>query len=264
MRNLPWVALATMFLGSCATSSPYDRGSLSDAMEKSRDDYPDEREVPDERDDDAEWWDDDSRDDGRRKQKDAPSSSDTEPARMAMSELHRYAGVRGGAAFASGPYFDHLFDAEIFLAFPEGPAEIQIFGALSGADVKPDSSVADSIEDTVVLLRAGAELRYMPIDTGGFFRPYLAARLGGLYMSWSFQNPLEAGSDTIFSDSVGGIFLGAGLGINLVDLDRFRLGAAVVPEVNLFGSETGEGFDNDVFSHYGTTRWVVESAIGFR
>lgn len=247
---------ALMFLASCVTTSMEDCGSLSDAMEKARDDYPDEREVPSEPKDDP--W--DSEDEDRQEQ---DRDEENDEYIYAASESPMYVGSRGGNALYSYPYFDSLFDAELLFGTGADKGELLFFGGIKAVTAREDSDIKESIDDGVIFLRGGVEGRFYPLPEWTVFSPYLLAQAGGLYMYWSFKNPLEAGSETIASDSVGGMFLAAGAGVNLVNTEGFRLGAAWIPEIYLFYSETQEGFTNDVFDSYSTVRWCVEMGLIF-
>lgn len=251
-----------MILGiGCSTSPQYDRGSLSDAMEKSRDDYPDEREVPS---DEKPWWEqedpeEENRNSGGDSYDDEESNDESNYDPGPSEPL--FFGVRGGNALTGGPYFDSLFDGEFLLGFEDGNVMGAVFAGLKAVKAKPDSEISESIEEGVLILRAGVEGRYYPLPDLKYFSPYLLGQAGGLYMYWSFKNPLDAGVETIAGDSVGGVILGAGAGVDLLHLENFKLGASCIPEAHLFGAQTQEGFDNDVFGAYGTVRWTVEALV---
>lgn len=258
--------LAALFAG-CVTSSPYDRGSLSEAMERAPNEDPAEREVPNRRDDpprgsdrrdpfeedpfeEDDWFEDHHEPTPRR---------DSEP-RIA-SDADTLLGMRFGSAIYSSRYFDPRFDTEAFVGFDSGATEVHFFGGLKLVEPKANTALRDSIQDTVALLRAGVEVRLVPFEHWRVFSPYGILRAGGLLMTWRFENPLIAGVEEIAGDSLGGMMLGAGVGVNIVDGERFRLGAALIPETNLFFVETSNGFENDVFSHYGTTQLMVELSL---
>jgi predicted nucleotidyltransferase len=253
------IALLILFLlASCTTSSPYNRGSLSDAMEKARDDYPDDREVETER-DKKPWWHDDS--DDEEIASDDEYAGDTSSGYVSADTGPVYLGLRGGNAWRSSPYFDSLFDIEMLLGYREDAVEVLLFGGIKAVEAKETSDIAESIDSGVLFLRAGLEARYYPFPQLTFLSPYVLGQVGGLYMYWSFKNPIDAGTETIFGDAVGGMILAAGVGVNLIDTDSFRLGAVCIPETHLFTSETHKGFQNDVFDYYGTVRWAVEAGI---
>ena len=256
MKQLLLPVTLLVLFSACTTSSPYNRGSLSDAMDKSRDDYEGERSVDTER-DKKPWWEDDDDEEYRTD----PEESETYAGGGGGGEMPAMLAVRGGNAWHSSPYFDSLFDSELLLGFREDDVEILLFGGLKAVEAKPGSDLEASIDGGVLFFRAGVEARYYPFPDLAFLSPYVLGQIGGLYMYWSFKNPIDAGTETIFGDAVGGLILGAGAGVNLIDTGQFRLGAAVIPETHLFTSETHEGFQNDVFDYYGTVRWAFEAGL---
>ncbi len=259
------VILSLIVLASCTTTSTVDRGSLSDAMEKSRDDYPEEREVPTTPKEESPGEGSGDRSDGGRSEEESETRTeeDTDETEGGSAESAGpagpiYLGGRGGNAWHSEPYFDSLYDAEILLGYAEEHVAFLLYGGLKAVEAKKNSEISESIDEGVLFLRAGVEARYYPIPEWQVLSPYVLAQLGGLYMYWSFKNPLDAGAETITSDSVGGLAAGIGAGIDLIHLEGFHLGIACIPEAYLFTSETQKGFENDVFDSYGTVRWTVE------
>ena len=255
IRILLFSLLALIF--SCTTSSPKNRGSLSEAMDKSRDDYEEEREVPDERDTprrEEEKWDDDDDDDDSYYSR---PSSDNEP----QEELRLL--VRGGQGFVNDPYFDSVLDGELLLGTGVNFSEFYGFVGFKTLKTQSDHSVSLSIKPDSFMLHAGLEGRFYPLPKMSFLSPYFLGRVGGIFYFWSFTNPLIAGDDTISSDTVGGALLGVGAGVDLIHTKMFRLGAQVTPEVYLFGEETSQGFTNDYFNAQGTVKWSVEGGWQF-
>lgn len=251
MYKLVLVSTVLIFLVSCTTSSPYNRGPLSEGMDKSRDDYEGEREVESEYDGE----------DAKSHSRDQDDSAGTAESGVVLTDEGFYLGARGGNSWYGAPYFDSLFDTELLLGTRENTTEFLLFGGIKAVEAKPESDIADSVDGGVVFFRGGLEVRYYPISQLRFFSPYILGQIGGLYMYWSFKNPISAGTDTIFNDAVGGLILATGAGIHLIDTEAFRLGCAVIPEVHLFTSETHQGFQNDVFDAYGTLRWAIEAGI---
>lgn len=256
--------VAAALLGaSCATGSPYNRGSLSDAMDKARDDHRGSREVPNDR-DEIPWWDAGTTDRGSGEAEAADDATGSGSA-----EDTSFAGpvkllARGGNAWAAGPYFDPFLDAELLLGFRDGNVEGLLFAGLKGAEAKSGSDLADSIDGGVLFLRAGLEVRYYPFPKRRFLSPYTLVQIGGIYMTWAYRNPLDAGTETIFNDAVGGLLLAAGAGVSVVDAGGFRLGVSCIPELHIFSPETENGFQNDVFGYYGSVRWAIEAGIDIR
>jgi hypothetical protein len=255
--------LSFSFLGiGCTTTSHRDRGSLSDAMDKARDDYEGEREVPDEEKDDPPPYEKDRDDendyDSNNDYRDSYSSDSTADPLGDPRML-----LRGGQGFVNDPYFNSLFDGEILLGAGDEFVEIYVLAGLKTLTVQEDHSISLSIKPESFMLHAGIEGRFYPLPSFSFMSPYLMARLGGFFYFWTFLNPLTSGSDTISSDTVGGAFAGVGAGIDLLHTEYFRLGGQVIPEVYLFGEETSQGFQNDYFSAQGTVKWSVEAGWQF-
>ena len=253
MKRLFVLFSLLLFLFSCTTSSPYNRGSLSDAMDKAEDDHQGSRRVPNQR-DEPDWG------------QDRHDNNNTTPVDEAVYAGEGfsgpvYIGIRGGNSLQSAPYFDSIFDTELLIGFREESVEGLLFAGIKAVTAKESSDIYESVDEGVLFLRAGVEGRFYPFPAMQYFSPFLLAQAGGIYMYWSFKNPLEAGGDVITSDSVGGLMLAVGAGISLIDTDVFRLGGACIPETHLFYSETQQGFQNDVFDFYGTVRWAIEAGI---
>jgi hypothetical protein len=236
-------------------------------MDKARDSHRESREVPNERDEmprphgpergKSSIWseNDDTADDIAEESSESVGREFSGPF---------YFAVRGGNAWRGDPYFDSVLDAEALWGFRDNNIEGFLFGGIKGAEANPASKIAESIDEGVLFFRGGVELRYYPFPTQPVFSPYILGQVGGFYMIWSFKNPLEAGNETISNDTVGGLMLAAGIGVNLINVGRFRLGASCVPEIMLFSPETEAGFQNDVFGYYGAVRWVVEAGVSFK
>ena len=241
------VILTLIGLPACTTTSDVSHGSLGDAMDKSRDDYPDEREIPTTPKEEAPGA-------GSGEGSEGDSSGDESESRPGQDDDAEevgggtagsgggtgpiYLGGRGGNAWHSEPYFDSLYDAELLLGYGEEHVAIFLYGGIKAVKAKKNSELRESIDEGVLFLRAGVEARYYPIYEWRVFSPYVLAQLGGLYMYWSFKNPLDAGTETITSDSVGGLAAGIGAGVDLIHLEGFHLGIACIPEAYLFTGET--------------------------
>jgi hypothetical protein len=239
---------------SCSTSSDYNRGSLSDAMEKTKDDSEEDREVPSEIKDDR---DSDQEHEERRNQGD----EDINYEGLDASEL--MFSIRGGTNFYSDPYFDSDMEGEVLLGVPagEGSFRFYLFGGVKILQAQSDDPIALSIKKDAIQLNGGVEFRYYPLPELPVFSPYLIGRCGGFFLFWNYKNDLIWGDDTISSDIIGGVLLGTGIGVDLIHLKAFSLGAQLIPEVYLFGEETSEGFTNDYFDSYGTIRFTVEAGF---
>jgi hypothetical protein len=246
-----------IFMIGCTTSSPRNRGSLSDAMEIARDDSNEKREVPDTPDP----WDEQEED--QDDQESHVPSETSQNYKTAEDEPLTYM-IRMGGSTGGTPYFNDQRGLELVLGM-DGQENLSLafFAGLHILYTNPSHEVYQSIEKEVLLLNVGGELRYYFFPGLTVFSPYLGARAGGIYMSWSFQNPLTAGADTIYSDAVGGLSLGVTTGIDFLRLDHFRLGAQLNPEIYIFSGETSEGFNNDYFGAQGVIRVGLEGGFRF-
>ena len=259
MTRVICLCLTIILLGltGCMTSSSRSRGSLSDAMDKARDDHEGSREVPDDPDP---WWERDD-DDDYYPDNDDPYTGSTasDPYDGPLELVLRYGDSLGGS-----PYFSRQRGLEIALGFEgEGLVDLLVYGGIHSLETDKNHPVYLSIGQSALLLNAGIEGRVYPFREMTFFSPYAGARIGGIYMTWSFENPLTAGGDTIFSDTVGGLSLGVCAGVDLLHTDHLRLGLQLNPEAYFFSGETGEGFENDYFGAQGFLRVTMEGGIIF-
>jgi hypothetical protein len=251
------LCLSFILLTACTTSSTMNRGSLSDAMDKSRDDYEEEREVPDEEIPQAEEEDEYEEDDEEYEEADSYASSQNQtPSSIQLL-------IRGGDSFLGGPYFLGSGNGEILVGSTFDHWAVYLSAGFNILRVNQNHQVSESIKDNPLALNAALEGRYYFFKELKVFSPYLLARIGGFIMFWEFENPLTAGDETIESDSLGGMILGSGLGIDFYRGDSFNIGAVVMPEWYIFGDQTSQGFTNDFFSSQGVTRWAVEAGYRF-
>ncbi len=257
MRYLKAFLLFSIVLiaSSCMTSSGRNRGSLSDAMDKSRDDYEEERDVPDNPDP---WW--EREEEEERQRSNSPQTSNFGSGGFSSLMVL----VRGGYEFAGDPFFDTGYDGEILVGDRVGRrGEVYLYAGFNNLETNPSHSVSESIKGDVLNLGVGVEGRFYPLSGMSYFSPYILGRMGGFIMFWEFKNALDAGGYEIDSDMLGGMMIGVGAGIDLIRTDSFKLGIAIIPELSLYGEETGQGFTNDYFDSQGITRITAEAGFSF-
>jgi hypothetical protein len=251
-------ALAPIALSvSCSSTPTHYRGSLSDAMDKSRDDYEGDRTVPDAQRAPA------------YPQPEAYPSYDYYGSAEATSmpggpsgPSEFWIGIRGGNGYYSSRDMEPLADGDVLGGGEVSPnLELNLYAGFRVNRAVAGSSLDASVKDPLLFLKAGIEGRYSPLPNWVTLSPYLSAGMGGFYMGWNFQNPLPSGYDTITSDSIGGLSMSVGAGIYLVRLERFRVAIGIRPELYLFGTVTGEGFDNDYFDYFDTITVTGEMAV---
>ncbi|QEN08201.1 hypothetical protein EXM22_09455 [Oceanispirochaeta crateris] len=251
--------LSLTFFFSCTTSSPRNRGSLSDAMDKSRDDHEGSREVPDE--DDSPWWAEEEPDQPSRQEPDEPDYNDMVASPSEPVSLNVL--LRGERGWTGSPYFTSDFNGELLIGDKIDHWEVYLFAGFDLLDVKPSHPAFETIKDNAFTLSAGVEGRFYMFPKLKVFSPYLLARMGGLFLFWQFRNPLESGGESIESDILGGLILGSGVGIDLYHGENFRVGMNIIPEASLYGEETQQGFTNDFFSSQGFVRIGMEAGARF-
>lgn len=263
--------ISVFLYASCSTTPSEYRGSLSDAMDKAKDDHEGDRSVPDGTREPDNPWQEEPRKKvpgrqpaGGNGSYEEPSDTDTGYAPSTAGPTDFWVGFRGGNGLSPNNEMEPLSDGEIFAGGEASPAfEFDVFAGYKAVRAVSGSSLDESIEDSLLFLKAGFEGRFSPLPDLRFMSPYLSAGIGGFYMGWNFRNALTAGDETISSDSVTGLLMNVGVGVYPVKLDRFRLGVSLVPETCLFGPVTGEGFDNDYFDAFNSVKVMVEIAVKF-
>jgi hypothetical protein len=260
--------LVILFTYSCVSSSPRTyRGSLTDAMGKASNDYSGPRTVPsyeNKQDDfnfDSKLWYNYPNTAPLNKKND----SKIYETNNRTYDLSPWFGFRTSKSLFSEP-LDTPGYGELYYLGGEKKANFEI-GFFVGAGVmetKPNSVLSKSIDPYLLLGKIGFDVRYNLFPELKFMSPYLIATGGGYFITWGFKNSLQGTDGVIItSDTLGGVSLGAGLGLDLVKTSRFRLGVAAVPEVYLMGQYTGNGFYNDYFPANGGINIGIEAIFSF-
>lgn len=253
---------ALLFM-ACSSDPPVRRGSLSDAMDKSRDDYQGSREVPS-----APAYRSPPRDEPEAYRGSviviAPSGSEApdQEAPPAIDFPPPFFGVRGGRSPLMSGGFEGVADGDLIL-LARGPDGFEgaLYAGFMATGLRAGSALAESVDDSTLFLRAGVELRWAPFPDWLVLSPYIAGQMGGFWFSWEFKNPLPSGDDLISYDSLGGLHLACGAGLYILNLESVKLGVSVNPEAYLFGDLTSQGFDNDYFYPVGGIRASAELLI---
>ncbi|TAH54670.1 MAG: hypothetical protein EWM51_05815 [Treponema sp.] len=247
---------AAVLFASCYSTPSRDRGSLSDAMDAARDDSED-RSVPDK----PRY----SRDDPYDNPYDDPWNRPiipvfpVRPARDAGPEEAQSDAVAVsvdlilGLRYGISPYVlsndaDRLDDFAFLVGFSGESKEL--FATLSAKVIEPaaGSRLSLAIDGYPLMLSAGGEFRYLPFQGRTLLSPWIGFGAEVFIMGWEFKNPLQAGSDTITTDALGGINLYPSLGLYLVRNEHVSVSVFALPAASLFREMTAEGFDNDFFS----------------
>lgn len=273
-RLLVSVAVASVFLASCMSSPDRYRGSLSDGMDKARDDNEGSRSVPDypmdDDDDDGDWFwgihvtdDPDDSEDGYESDDDEQYVPPETPVVFDGYAADRISfGFRGASNLASSEDWSAPFDGDFLVGV--STEEAALIGYLGLRVMEPGESTpfAASIEDSAGLLRIGAQFRWYPLGFQTYMSPLVDFSIGGFTMGWTYRNALTAGNDTITGDSLGGLHVSVGAGVSLARWERAEFSVRIVPEAYLFSDMTDEGFVNDFFSPLGVVK--LEAEVLFR
>lgn len=255
--------MAALLFTACSSDPPVRRGSLSDAMDKSRDDYRGSREVPS-----VPAYGTPPGDESGAYRGSiiviSPGGSEAPGVVLpAGAELEPpFFGARGGRSPIMSGGFISLADGDIvLLAEASDTVEGVLYAGFLAPGLRVGSDLASSLDDSPLFLRAGIELRWTPFPDWQVLSPYLAGQMGGFALLWEYKNPLNADGYTITHDSLGGLHVSCGAGIYILNLESVKLGVSVNPEAYLFGDLTSQGFDNDYFYPVGGIRASAELLI---
>jgi hypothetical protein len=226
-------------------------------MDKSRDDYEGDRSVPDL---------------PRHQPNPVPGDQQVFNANQQRASIYTddtssvpsefWLGFRGGNGYYNSNDMEPLADGEISAGGEVSEQlEIDLFAGFKVTQAVAGSDLDASVKDAQLFLKAGLEGRYSPLPGWPVMSPYVSAGAGSFLMGWNFRNALSSGSDTITSDSITGFMASVGAGVYLLNLEHFRVGIGVQPEMYLFGTMTAEGFDNNVFDFYDSVKYFAEIAM---
>lgn len=258
MRKCLFIIIVLLFFSSCITYSTKSRGNLSDAMEKARDDYPDEREVPESEGEGGFFipWDYDDDEYYDNGDDDYYDDFGEDPVYIPLESYFSY---NLGVSIINGPYFSSATNHEILIGDDEDTIGFYFYGAITILEENSNHDVSLSIKNSWIM-DGGVEFRLVPLGRREFLSPYLAARVGGILLSWEFQNSLNMGDIT--HDTVGGMSLGVGVGLNIINSEFFRMGISCKPRLFLYSGQTVEGFNNEYFGPSGDV--LISADIGLK
>ncbi len=259
--------VSALFLQSCFGTSKNRRGKLSDAMEEASDEHKGERKVDTEPDPDYEYEEPDYII-GVAGQTAALVADDSLSADLAMvieGPKSDWFTLAAGTGLLKEDDFFGLNHFNLAIGtYPADKHYLSLSAGVSWAPVQETSLLNESIDGGVTLLQIGLGYKYYTTPRHTFMGLFLYAGLGYAYMRWSYKNPFQAmaydeygdelGMETIGSDGLSGFEIYTGLGLNLVQTEGFQMGAEVLPGLIVWGGETSEGFDNDVFDTFYYTK----------
>ncbi len=137
---------------------------------------------------------------------------------------------------------------------------IDIHGSILSAPVQQTSSLSESLDGGVLLLKLQTDVNVYTTPSHTFIGQYFIFGIGYTYMQWHYANevvvPSETGTgeDLINNDALDGLELYTGVGLHLMQTRILNLGVELTPGVIFWLGQTAEGFDNDVFRPFWYTR----------
>jgi hypothetical protein len=250
--------IASLLFSGCASSGHSGRGKLSDVIEKSSDNYSEERIIKssEERRGQADYYDDF---DVHTTATHRDSSGEPSDNIVSLST--------GSGSFYEND-FKNLYQATVSFGFCdiEQGHQFDFFLGFGSARIKPESELYSSIENGVTLFNAGISMKYFLTPPKTFMGIYLLGGVGYERMFWSYKNPVEIEGETqkLYSDDLEGIDLFIGAGVNLFQTETLLFGVEVVPNLTLWEVETYEGFENDMFKAMGSVKYKAVMTIKFK
>lgn len=241
---------------SCMTASGASRGSLSDAMNKARDDNEGSRSVPSgpPRSNDITP--------PANSDRDAPvvgrSRPDSEAAEPVQWDGDLFFGARGGINAVSSIPRDADGWGDLLIGLSGNTMDVDFFAGVKVVNPREGSSIELSTRDNLLFFRAGGEMRFLPFGDSDAFAPYFGVGLGGFAMFWEYQNPVYSNGDKIYGDAISGVSLSASAGLYVIRSRHVNVALSVTPEISFFYDTTFQGFTNDYFAPYGTVALGAE------
>ncbi|MBN2103412.1 hypothetical protein JW835_05150 [bacterium] len=228
------------------------RGKLSDAMEKASDENEEDREVEthyvwvkEEPVIESAVTEDPSASPAAVGNASAVSADSSEQHFGRVLSFSGGSGLLSGSDFYGYNHFNIAYGEKI-----SRRSRIQGYAGYMWAPLQTTGHLHHSLKNGVLLLQLGGEYRYYTTPHYTFMGQYFIGGLSFQYMFWSYKNPILFDGETIRSDSMSGLEIYAGAGINLMQTRYFQLGGEILPGVILWDEETREGFENDIFGAF--------------
>lgn len=129
-------------------------------------------------------------------------------------------------------------------------ANLGLFVSGDVVNLSPGSLAASAIKNTL-MFETGVSGRFYLNPAHAFISPYISANAAYQLLTWDYLNPVYVNGDQINSDSLEGIGAYAGFGIAFNRSHHLSLFGEAGFGGTVFLSQTGQGFDNDVFHDFG-------------
>ncbi|NOR44788.1 MAG: hypothetical protein GQ534_04310 [Candidatus Delongbacteria bacterium] len=267
------IIFALLLLSSCTTSRNRSAGKLSDAMEKSSDDYEGERKIKavvteDEEDEDEyDGHGGYNGDTNYHNENPLFVTYEKEQSTNVLIPQDQWLGFQFGTGFLSSESFYGL--SSFSLTGNMFTSKKRSLSYEFGFDYSPlqtaeidlnDSTIVNALEGGIVSLHAGFQRRFYVTPKHTFLGNYysLGARVHAMF--WEYKNELEVieydeydnpiGTDYVKHDHIWGVDLNAAVGFNLMQFKHLRIGVEFNPGITIWWFDTYQGFTNDVFAPF--------------
>ena len=249
MKNMTFLIIVLLLI-SCAGHDRYEprRGSLKEGMEKASDDYEGERKVKTE----YEWVDDEPEIVVIYEETDEEKYQEDEYIGFSNEVDRFWSNVKFSTGLVKSEHFYgfHQFNLGVG-GYIKEKNWFNFYVGYAHSPIQETSELHKSIDGGVHLLNIGFEWKYFTTPKYTFLGNYLLLGSALDYMCWEYKNVLEDQyGDIIKSDCLGGVEFYTGIGFNLINPYKVKLGIEISPGVILWGGNTAEGFDNDLFDPF--------------
>ena len=259
-----FIFLLTAILATCSYAEK-TRGKLSEAVEKSNDDYKGERKVADTQEDDDEeggalfWFildllsssDDDDINDGI----DDDNDDVYEP--VILEVCHRSIGLSLFGGLHRSLNYSQFAGFNFQYSFAYNPKRIHSFKFGYHRFPIPESSYLYGPIPNLSNISLGYQMRYYFTPEHKPVNPFLAFGIDGKYLFWKYNNPIytdvydEFGdyfmTEEISSDGILNISSSIGTGVTFLRTNRLNTSIGIHLGGTVYRSETVESFENNVF-----------------
>lgn len=243
------ISLGLFFACSTQPPSRY-RGSLSDAMEKARDDSED-RTVPNEPNYTKSPWETENSTIVVERRQEPIQLSRSQNSSSSRMESSPDDGARLGGYYAVSflKTGDVVLSQSpgVLLNFSIDNLALEFNAGLQFNLLKPGSDTDLSLKSPHLAANAGVELHYLFFAEQGWINPWLGGGLGGFLWIISFRNAIYADGEKIDSDSIFGLTLWPALGVDFFRSLPVSFTLFFRPTVYIFDEFTSQGFYNDVY-----------------
>jgi len=246
------ILISLLVIYGCASNSSNRKGRLSDAMEKSSDDYEGDRFV--ETIPDPDFGDDEEKERKKRRIKKKGAKFSENKSKYKFSSL--FVRHNSGGMFSNDFY--GINGLSLNLRVKSRPVDCwQVYLGYSIAPVQETSHLSESIKSGVGIISLGTEYVKYTTPSYTFLSHFFLLGLEYNIMSWSYKNPIEAfeyddygniiGVEKINNDFLSGVDFHMGTGLSLFQTESVNLGMEVIPGIKLWWFKSNEGFSNDIF-----------------